>query len=155
MSHVASVDLKVTDLDVLEAACKEFGAELVRGDGVHDLDYQWYGAWLNDWNDPERAAALRGHDPATFGKAKHKIRVAGASYEIGLVPRLDGGKGYDAIYDAFGQGMGLEGVFGSGLVKLRKTLAEKVVLSQFARSGYTARVTTNAQGQRQIIGLKY
>lgn len=135
MSHVADVDLKITDLDACEAACDALGLELVRG----AKSYKWYGQWVNDYNDSERAAAMKGHDPRLFGQCVHKIRVKGAhsdTYEVGLVPRLDGGPGFDAVYDNWQGGYGLERVAGDGLAKLKQEYGAQVATRHLMSMGY-------------------
>lgn len=135
MSHVAEVTLQVTDLDALSMACDTLGMELVRG----QTTYRWFGRWLNDWSDSERAASLRGRDPKTFGHCEHAIRIKGNSsaYEIGVCPRLDGKPGYDLVYDAYGAGGGaLHRVAGQDLRGLKDHYAAALSKRKMTKMGY-------------------
>lgn len=134
MSHVADVEMCVTDLDACEAACARLGFKLVRG----QTSYNWFGEWLNDWTS-ERAAGLRGRKPEDFGKCEHAIVIEGAddhAYQIGLVPRLDGQPGWDAIYDAWGSGHELERLGGVGLSTLSEEIGAEVALRQLMSAGF-------------------
>lgn len=141
MSHVADVQIKVLDLDALEAAVTEAGAVFVRGKRT----FEWFGQFLNDWS--SKRAAVNRIDPATFGKCEHVIRVPGVSYEIGVVKAADG-EGYDLLYDSWGNGQGLEKKFGVGLPVLKQRYSAEVTKRELARKGY--RVTTEPQADGSI-----
>lgn len=151
MSHVAAVDLKIQDLDALEAVCGRMGLELVRG----KTTYKWFGRFLNDWTSAEgqeRAAALNGFDPATFGHSLHVVRRKdrnGGAYEIGIVARRDGKPGFEAVYDAWGSGGKLvEQIAGKNLVTLKKELSTEVSLRHLQRQGYRVSIVeTQKAGQ--------
>lgn len=151
MSHVAEVRMRVLDLDALEAACEALGLVLRRGQRT----YRWYGRFLNDWSDRARAAALRGHDPSTFGHCHHAIEVANdpQAYGIGVVPALDG-VGYDLLYDAWKGGYGLEAVAGPGLSRLVDEYAAQVAIRALMRKGYAVQRTVDAQGRTQVVGYR-
>ena len=153
MSHVAEVTLQVTDLDALDAACKRIGLELVRG----QKNYKWYGRWLNDWSDSERAAALKGRDPNTFGHCEHAVRIPGDpnAYEIGLCPRLDGKPGFDLVYDQYGHGgAALHKVGGKDLSELKDQYAASVTQRHLSRQGYRTRLQRTPGGHLQVVGQK-
>ena len=100
MSHVASVDLIVTDLDAIEQAADRLGFVLMRG----QLTHEWYNTWLSDW-DSAQAAANQGFDPKHFGTCQHALRLKDhhpGDYEIGLVARRDGKPGWELVYDVWG-----------------------------------------------------
>lgn len=154
MSHVASVDLFVTDLDALESACVALGLELIRG----ATTYQWFGTWMADYGDATRAAALKGHDPQKFGQCEHKIRVKGAPgtvYEVGLVRRLDGKAGYDLLYDNWCRGCGLEEVAGKDLVRLKDEYGYATTAKVLTKKGYKVARASDAKGRLQCVGTKY
>lgn len=108
MSHVATIDVEVKDLDGLGEACRRLGLELVRGQ-------ETYRCWYTATPDESREAFLmntrqtvadlvpEGVDPADIGKCKHAIRVIGdeTAYEIGLVNRRDGRPGYSLLWDEY------------------------------------------------------
>lgn len=152
MSHVSSVKAYVTDLKVCAAACEEIGLELVTG----ATSYRWYGKWVNDYSGGA-AAVSNGHDPKTFGTCEHKIRVKGAgahTYEIGLVRRLDGGPGWELLYDNWCGGQGLEAVAGAGLGKLKQTLAQTTSIQHLQKQGYRVTKRVDEQGRIHIGGIK-
>ena len=148
MSHVTTGKMCITNLDYAEIAAKKLGGKLVRG----QTEFKWFGKWLNDWRDNERAVS-RGIDPKTFGKCDHAIVMndaIGADYEIGLVKRKDG-KGYDAIYDIWGPGKNLEKQFGVGLSALKTEIGVITSMKTYGLKGYQVKETTNQQGQRQVM----
>lgn len=153
MSHVADVDLKITDLDALEDVCQRHHASLRRGQTTH----KWYGQFLNDWG--SQRAAVNRRDPKTFGTCEHAIRLNDnpEGYEIGLTPRLDGEFGWDAVYDAYGPGgAALERAFGTGLIDLKCEYAEEVATRELLRKGWRqATKTTTETGDVQIEFVKY
>ncbi len=99
MSHVTKVNLKITDLDALETACDKLGLELQRGKKT----YAWWGTFVGD------SSAYGNHDPKTFGKGEHAIKVKGETprngsagpWEVGVVKSTDG-DGLELLYDSFG-----------------------------------------------------
>jgi hypothetical protein len=144
MSHIASVQLFVTDLDALEAVADRLGFDLVRG----ATNYQWYGRFMND------SQLAPGHDPKTFGTCEHKLRLKNAQsgdYEIGLVRRVDGGQGWELLYDNWSTyGARLHAKAGNNLSKLKDELAAEVSTRQLQKQGYRVRRTVTPQGQIQL-----
>lgn len=146
MSHVASVEVKVTDLDALKAACDRLGLEFKEGKRTH----RWYGVWLDDWRSA-RAASTKGRDPKTFGTCIHAIGIKGDStgYEIGVVD--DGDGVYGLVYDSIGTGQQLERLAGVDLELLRDEVAAEVATQHMERRGY--RVTREQeQGAIVLVG---
>ncbi len=106
MSHVAKVDVEITNLDDLEAACKRIGLELVRGQQT----YEWYGSSVGD------TPLLDGFTEEELGTCDHAIRVPEdhpihqiyeRPYEIGVCKRRDGKAGFALLWDYFAGGFGL------------------------------------------------
>ena len=60
MSHIAKIELEVTDLDSLIRACQHIGLNLVRG----KTTFKWFNG---------------------NGKCDHAIEIPDVSYEIGIV----------------------------------------------------------------------
>lgn len=157
MSHVADVELQITDLEALDAACQRLGLDLRRGQRTH----AWWGRFLNDWSDASRAAVHKGRDPKTFGKCDHAIGVKGATprnggggnWEIGLVKRADG-KGYDAVYDAYAGGGGLEKVAGKDLRQLKQEYGAEVAMRKLKAQRYNVRREINALGQVVVTATR-
>lgn len=158
MSHVADVDLRITDLAALKRAAEELGFELVEG----ATTYQWYGRFLNDWSDSERAAGLKGFDPKTFGQCEHKLRIKGApagTYEIGLVKHPEGGPGWVPIYDAWAGGQGVRDIQrmagGDDLRLLKQGYSREVSMAQIRKQGFVPQIVKKPNGAGyKIIGRK-
>jgi hypothetical protein len=154
MSHVADVDLEIKDLDSLAKAADDLGFELVRG----KKNFKWYGRFMNDWNNAERAAALKGFDPSKFGECDHVLRIKGApegQYEIGLVKHPSGKAGWVPLYDAYGVGRNLETKCGGvGLPKLKQEYSKQVSQKTVKRMGYRVNIFTLPDGRIQVRGKK-
>ena len=114
MSHVATVDVRVTDLEAMKEACAALGLKFMEG----QKSYRFYSSgWQDDSPVPdglfetaEETARVRAMSKAdrikrmneVLGKCDHAIRVPGAEYEIGLKSRADGS--YSVTYDWYGSG---------------------------------------------------
>jgi hypothetical protein len=130
---MALIKHRVADLDAAEVAGARLGLVLRRGQTRH----HWYGRFMNDWNDAERAAALQGIDPATFGQCDHALVLADAKegdYEIGLRKAPDG-NGYLLLYDAWGPGQRLEAAAGKGLARFVQENTAETAQRYYARRG--------------------
>jgi len=101
MSHMAAIELHVTDIDDLETACQALGLRLDRGRST----WRWFGSWVNDYHAADAAYLAAGIDPKEYGKcADHVITIPGDNtcYEIGVVRRRDGKPGWVLLYDFWG-----------------------------------------------------
>jgi len=137
MSHVVTIQLKVKDLAALEAAAKELGGELVRG----QTTYKWFGQWMNDFHADN--AAYKTVDPNQFGKCDHAIRHPKCGYEIGLVKQADGS--YMILADEWGSG-GLVPVFGQGMQKLKQHYSTNLVANTMRKQGFMVSKSTDKAG---------
>ncbi len=120
-SHVAKIDCTITDLDMLERACRACGLELIRG----QTEYRWFGHSVGDFPIPSDMTE------ADLGKCSHAIRIprtgeyyhnaltkyGGHAYEIGVVERKDG-NGFALVWDFYCEGMGIEPLAGANCSKL-------------------------------------
>jgi hypothetical protein len=142
MSHVATVDVEIKDLDALEQACRELGLDLVRGQQT----YRWYGESVGDYPLPAGFAA------EDLGKCSHAIRIPGdeRAYEIGVVARRDGRPGYSLMWDFYCGGMGLQDKVGEGCRELKKSYAMAVVTRHAQRSGFRVQRHVLADGSVQM-----
>jgi hypothetical protein len=135
MSHVATCDLHITNLDALREACEELGLELV----LNQRTFKWYGRFMGDYNGAD-AAFSHGIKPEDYGKCVHAIRVKGnpQAYEIGLVPRPDGKPGYQPVFDFWGEGQGqaLVAVVGKGCERLKDHYGAAVACRIYKAKGY-------------------
>jgi hypothetical protein len=108
MSHVATVNVVVKDLDCLEEAARRCGLEMVRGQKT----YRWYGRHVGDYPVPA------GFEVKDLGHCTHALRIAqdqlhpgnSHAYEVGVVARPDGT--YALIWDFWARGHGLQDVIG-------------------------------------------
>ena len=151
MSHITKIDIVIRDLEALEAACQELGAELVRGVET----YAWFGRNVGG-NLPE------GFTTEMLGKCTHVIRVPGVEYEVGVVRMADGT--FTLLYDFWGPGAGLQKAFcirtfhpskenggidlvgklSTGLEKLKQVYGIHVASRAAKAKGYTV--------QRKLVG---
>jgi|SRR6266853_1146947 len=132
MSHVATVEVEIRDLDALRAACAAAGLEFREGQRT----FRWYGRWVKDYNGQD-AAFRAGIDPKDYGKCEHAIGVPGnaQAYEIGVVKKPGGG--YLLAWDFFMGGYGLEKVAGKGCLNLVRSYVGQVAQRTLRRQGYT------------------
>ena len=141
MSHIATIDLKITDLDALEKAAEALDMELVR----NTTKFHWY----ND----------RSFDPAGYDRAQkcqHILRVKNAGqydYEIGLVPRGDG-QGFEPIYDPMGANA-IHKRAGQGCAKLKQQYSAQVSVKALRKQGYrVGSPHVTADGKVVVRGVK-
>jgi hypothetical protein len=128
MSHVACVDIEITDLDALELACERLGWKLTRGAKT----YEWYGQWVNDYSE-EDAAYKHGIKTEDYGKCDHKITVPGVKYEIGLTEQEDGS--YKAVFDFYSHEL-TEAVGGKSCPKLKQLYGVEKTKKECIKKGY-------------------
>ncbi len=145
MSHVATVEIEIKDLDALKKACAELDLLFQE----NKKTYRWYGQWVNDYSAAD-AAYKNGIDPKDYGKCDHAIGLkTGKGYEVGVV--LKGGK-YVLVYDNWQGGQGLEKVTGKGLSKLNQGYVKQVTRKSLLMKGYVAGSTkTHADGTIEMV----
>lgn len=153
MSHVATVELHITSLDDLKAACERLGLEFVAG----QTEYNWYGTSVGDYPLPEGFAV------EDLGKCEHAIRVRAADaekcreqynhmpYEIGVVKRRDGKPGYSLLWDFYCGGFGLQDFVGEGCNKLKQAYAIAAATRAARQQGFRV---TETQGQDGKVRLQ-
>ncbi len=106
MSHLARIELEVTDLESLSKACRHIGLNLVKD----KTNFKWFNG---------------------DGDCHHAIVVPGASYEIGLV--LKEGK-YELQTDFYDKG--IEAAIGKAGGLLKQRYAVERTKSEAKRKGY-------------------
>lgn len=150
MSHVATVDLHVTDLKALAAAAAACGCELIEG----QQKYKWYGRSVGDYPLPA------GFSAQDLGKCEHAIRVkrkegtfAGQTYEVGVCKRRDGKPGYTLLWDFWQGGFGLEQAVGKEAKALRSNYAVEVAANKLRAKGCRVEIKT-LPGKRVIYATK-
>lgn len=144
MSHVATVDVEIRDLQALAAACRRIGLELVEGQQT----YRWFGRSVGDYPLPEGMTAK------DLGKCEHAIRIPlaeqaqmkhGKPYEIGVVRRPDG-RGYRLVWDFWQGGFGIQKRAGKDCTALVQSYAVVVAMREAQRKGYRVREVTREDG---------
>lgn len=122
MSHVATIDLEINDLEALEKAAVALGLELVRD----QKQYHWFGTHVGDYPVPV------GFKKEDLGKCDHTLRVKGADqtkwnrpYEVGVVKNKDKA-GYTLLWDFYCGGYGLQEKIGKDGGKLKQGYAVEV-----------------------------
>lgn len=115
MSHVASIQLVIKDLDALEAACKKLGLELVRGQKT-----------------------FKKYERTMSGECEHAIRLPGNSraYEIGVVKAPAGQPGFTLMWDSWQGGYGMVAKVGADAGLLKQGYAGEVALKAARKSGF-------------------
>lgn len=124
MSHVATVELEVRDLDALEEAGRRLGLQLVRGQQT----YKWWGRSVGDYPIPD------GFSAEDLGKCEHALHSDSAAYEVGVVRRRDGRPGWQLLWD-FIDGR-LVNIVGHECRNLKREYAAIVAAKQAQRQGF-------------------
>lgn len=142
MSHVATIDLDVKDLDCLALACGRLGLEF----RPNQKKYRWYGDHVGDYPLPH------GFAEEDMGHCDHAIAVPNsvAAYEIGVVKRRDGREGYTLLWDFYCGGFGLQERVGDGCTKLKQAYAAEVTIKQARLQGFGAREEQRADGSIRL-----
>ena len=146
MSHVASVDLEVKDLDALAESCSRLGLELVRG----QTHYRWYGMSVGDYPLPA------GFTREDLGSCEHAIRVrhpeAGQQpYEIGVCRRRDCRPGYQLLWDFWQGGYGLQAKVGENCKLLRKEYATTAAIREARMRGFSVTEQRHRDGSIRLV----
>ncbi len=143
MSHVATVDVHITDLAALKAACRSLGLEFHEGKQT----FRWYGRMVGDYPLPP------GFTPSDMGSCDHAIAVKNnpSAYEVGVVKRRDGKPGYLLMYDFWCDGFGLEDAIGKGACKLRQQYAAHMAATQARRQGYRVQQSLQQDGSLRLV----
>jgi len=132
MSHITKIEIKVTDLTALKAACKRLNLQFIE----NQLTYRWYGSRVGNDPLPEGIAV------EDLGKCDHAIKVPGASYEIGI---LKDGNRYRLLWNNWTSG-GLEQVIGKDAGLLKQAYGIEKTKSEARRKGYSLYETRHSNG---------
>lgn len=147
MSHVTAIDVEITDLGALGAACRRVGLELVRDKKT----YNWYGKSVGDTAIPD------GFTVADLGHCDHAIRVPGMpkAYEIGVVRARGGQPGYVLMLDEWAGGRGLIEKCGKGCSALKQAYAAEVAIAAAQREGFHVNELAQDDGSVQLQLTKH
>ena len=152
MSHVATVDVAITNLDDLKAAAESLGLEFCEG----KTTYEWFGQSIGDTPLPA------GYTVDDLGKCQHAIRIPtdrhGESfaqfgvfpYEIGVDVRRDGKHGWVLIWDYYGGGMGLSQFVGERCERLKQAYASAAAKRTMRLQGYRCHEQKLPNGSIQL-----
>jgi hypothetical protein len=132
MSHITKIDIEVTDLAALKAACRRLGFVFVEGRKT----YKWYGRLVGDAPLPE------GLSIEDLGRCDHAIGVPGAEYEIGVRAKIGG---FRLLWDSYQRG-GLEQKVGKGAGLLKQAYGIEKAKIEARRKGYSVYESRKADG---------
>ena len=132
MSHITKIDIEVSDLAALKAACRRLGFVFAEGRKT----YKWYGRLVGDAPIPE------GLSIDDLGRCDHAICIPGAEYEIGV--RAERG-GYRLLWDSWVAG-GLEQKIGKDAGLLKQAYGIEKAKIEARRKGYSVYESRKADG---------
>lgn len=141
MSHIATVELEVKDLDCLAKAARRLGLELRLGQQT----YRWFGESVGNCPLPS------GFTVEELGKCQHALSIPGSeAYEIGVVQRRDGRPGFSLVWDFYEGGYGLESLVGAQCAKLKQAYAAEVSIKQARMQGFQVREELRSDGSLRL-----
>lgn len=140
MSHVATIEIEIKDLDALRQAAIDCGLEFCEG----QTSYKWYGYSVGDSPLPAGMTA------ADLGICDHALRIPGdaQAYEVGVVKR---GAGYVLLWDFWQGGYGLQAKIGKDGGLLRQRYAVAVAKAQAQRQGLRVTERKLPNGKVQLL----
>lgn len=146
MSHIATVEIEIRDLDALKAACARLGLEFRQG----QQQYKWFGRSVGNYPLPA------GFTAAELGSCEHAIGIPGnkRAYELGVVARRDGRPGYVLMWDFYMGGYGLEAVVGKDCNALRQAYATEVAKRKAIQQGFRVQERKLSNGSVQLVCSK-
>ena len=149
MSHVATIEIEITNLQDLQAACEELGLEFVEGQQTYncyhfgqspdEIRKDWEGCFEDTDSLDKFLSGLMpsGFSLSDVGKCEHAIRLTEGrseqSYEIGLARRRDGKPGWCLLWDECG---GLKKRVGIGANRLKQAIATAASIRTMKMQGF-------------------
>ena len=146
MSHVVTIDCKITDLEAFRLAVERCGGKLERAER-----YRWWGSYVGDYPLPKIEGMTPGQVKAKLGRCDgYRVQVPGCGWDVGLWRMADGS--YQMMYDFYQGGRGLERALGGrGLPKLKQAYAIVKAKRALAAKGIQARERQLADGSVQLV----
>jgi hypothetical protein len=157
MSHNVSLEVFLSDLDAIEAACAEITKE--RGYKVTlKRNQKTYRSWAAERAKEGSTALTAGDYPFPEGFTEwdllhcdHAIEVEGASYDVGLIKK---GKGWKILFDFYCndrlvEAMGCELDYD----KVKRQQVLKKGVCGFAQKYSLAKVKLEAERTLKVVGL--
>lgn len=125
MSHITTVETKITDLEALKLAARELGASVSVGQTT--------------W----------GYYAGQKGKCAHAIKMPGAgAYEVGVVQAPEGH--FTLAYDFYGEGQVYRQAFGNNCQRLVQTYAKHAAVREFRKKGFRVQVMAEQNGHYRL-----
>jgi hypothetical protein len=156
MSHVATIEIEVKDLDALQQACDRLGLELVRGQSTYRCWYTTTKAEFRDEVMKQRRWTVESLVPAGFaasdiGRCEHAIRLPGDddASEIGIVRRRDGRPGFALLIEDMPDAM--HDIVGARWANLRREYANVVARKQALAQGFAVNEVRQADGSIHLM----
>jgi hypothetical protein len=137
MSHIAKIELEITDLATLRLACERLQLQFIE----NQTTYSWYGTLVGDTPLPE------GININDLGKCDHAVRAPGAQYEIGIVKK---DRKYILLWDFWHQG-GLEQKLGKNAGRLKQAYTIERVRKEARLKGHRICEQKTNQSVRLVL----
>ena len=156
MSHIATVEVQIKDLDCLAKAAERCGLEFKRD----QKNFRWYGKWMADYDADDAAYKRLGIDPKDYGKCLHALSVKDdtgrRAYEIGVVENPKGG--FALLWDFFAGGQGLMKNVSAetdtqqkGIGKLQQMYALEVAKKNAKKRGFAVKEQPGKNGEIKLV----
>lgn len=142
MSHVATIEIEVKDLDDLEQAARRLGMQLCRG----QTTYKWWGRHMGDYPLPAGFAA------EDLGKCEHALKHPDAAYEVGVARRRDGRPGFTLLWDFIDSR--LVDVVGKDGCNLKREYAVVAAMRQAKSNGFQVQELRQPDGSVRLRCVK-
>jgi hypothetical protein len=139
MSHISKIELMISSLEDLKAACKSLGFQFV----PDQKNFKWYGQWIGDTPLPE------GVNLDDFGKCDHAIIVPECDYEVGVV-RKD--NYFMLLWDEWHRG-GLLEKLGQNAGILKQAYAVTKIKREATLRNYRVREKRTQKGIRLVLSI--
>ncbi len=144
MSHVATIDLEIKDLECLKKAAKVLGLEFRE----NQKTYKWFGTHVGDYPLPT------GFSKEELGTCDHALSIinpesGSRAYEVGISQRRDGKPGYTLLWDFWAGGYGLKEKIGENGIELKKEYSAQVAEKHLRKQGF--RPIRKVEGNRILI----
>lgn len=144
MSHTATIDLHVTNIPALKAACTALGLELVENQSTFNYYASARQACVH---------AIRVHPSIAAETAAAAGRPGCLPKEAGVIKRTDGKPGFMLSVDPWAGGYGLISKIGVNASKLRQRYAAEVAAIEVRKKGFRVTIAEK-DGKLVMRGIK-